>query len=283
MFDISPMTGFPNLYNEVNKKLLSKSSVMIVIVSVILVGYYVLFYSLGQPTGAGQSLDLGASNSQTANYGFSLIELILWGLFIFLILTNGLQYFFSLDIKTAIKNIFTEPQVDIDVSHRYDEEVPEIMIEKQVFNIPENDYTYDEAKALCHAYGAKLATYDQIKEAYDKGAEWCNYGWSEGQMAFFPTQKKTFDKLQKKKGHEQDCGRVGINGGYIANPNVKFGVNCYGYKPDITPEESEKMGQITPYPLTKEEKEMQMRVNKYKKQLPEILISPFNNTRWSQM
>ena len=22
----------------------------------------------------------------------------------------------------------------------------------------------------------------------------------------------------------------GINGGYIANPNVKFGVNCYGHK-----------------------------------------------------
>jgi hypothetical protein len=31
-------------------------------------------------------------------------------------------------------------------------------------------------------------------------------------MALFPTQKETWDKLQKIKGHEHDCGRPGING-----------------------------------------------------------------------
>ena len=49
-------------------------------------------------------------------------------------------------------------------------------------------------------------------------------------MAYYPTQKTTWDKLQKKKGHENDCGRPGINGGFIQNKNVKFGVNCYGSK-----------------------------------------------------
>jgi hypothetical protein len=39
--------------------------------------------------------------------------------------------------------------------------------------------------------------------------------------------------LQKIKGHEHDCGRPGVNGGYIANPLVKFGVNCYGNKRKI--------------------------------------------------
>ena len=37
--------------------------------------------------------------------------------------------------------------------------------------------------------------------------------------------KKYLEKLQKIKGHEHDCGRPGINGGYIDNPNVRFGVN----------------------------------------------------------
>merc|ERR1711904_243505 len=84
---------------------------------------------------------------------------------------------------------------------------------QQVFNIPGNNYTYDDAKALCKAYGGKLATYSQIEDAYKSGAEWCNYGWSDNQMAFYPTQKSTWKKLQKIKGHKHDCGRPGVNGG----------------------------------------------------------------------
>ena len=68
-----------------------------------------------------------------------------------------------------------------------------IMIPKnEVFNISNNLYTYDDAQAICSVYGAQLATYDQVEEAYKDGAEWCNYGWSENQMAFFPTQKSTW-------------------------------------------------------------------------------------------
>ena len=40
----------------------------------------------------------------------------------------------------------------------------------------DNYYDYENAKALCKAYGAELATYDQIEKAYNSGAEWCNYG-----------------------------------------------------------------------------------------------------------
>jgi hypothetical protein len=43
-------------------------------------------------------------------------------------------------------------------------------------------------------------------------------------MAFYPTQKTTWDKLQKIKGHKHDCGGPGINGGFIQNPRVRFGV-----------------------------------------------------------
>jgi hypothetical protein len=161
--------------------------------------------------------------------------------------------------------------------------VPEITTLPQVFNIPDNVYTYTDAKAICQAYGAKLADYQEMDEAYEKGADWCNYGWSDGQMILFPTQMSTYEELQKIKGHEHDCGRPGINGGYIANPNVRFGVNCYGHKPKMTPEEEDRMATTTPYPLTEEDLLMERKVKFWKQKLPEILVSPFNYNNWSKI
>lgn len=107
--------------------------------------------------------------------------------------------------------------------------VPE---KKEVFNIGNNLYTYDDAQAICKSYDAKLATYDQVEESYEDGAEWCNYGWSEDQMILFPTQKSTWKELQKDSNKKHSCGRPGVNGGHMSNPYVKFGVNCYGKKPN---------------------------------------------------
>ncbi len=42
----------------------------------------------------------------------------------------------------------------------------------------------------------------------------------------------------------------GVNGGFIKNKKVRFGVNCYGNKPAATEEEEELMKVATPYPLT---------------------------------
>ncbi len=267
------------MYDSFTNILGRDNPTFLIVITIILVVYYMTFASLGQTTQLQ-----GLTQETGTSWGFTFVELLLWGLFIFLLLINGLQYFFSLDIQTAIRNIFTEPEIDIIVKHKGEEEpIPEIMIEKQVFNIPKNTYTYNDAKALCKAYGARLANYTEVEKAYKDGAQWCNYGWSDNQMILFPTQKETYDKLQKIPGHENDCGRPGVNGGYIANPNARFGVNCYGFKPEITQEERERMGQITPYPLTQKEKEMNAKVNKYKDKLHEIMVSPFNNNRWSQV
>jgi NADH:ubiquinone oxidoreductase subunit 3 (subunit A) len=162
-------------------------------------------------------------------------------------------------IIASIKKLFTKnPQVNVTASKTpplplppTNPEVPEIKLYKEVFNIPGNNYTYLQAQSICSAYDAKLASYDELEDAYNKGAEWCNYGWSEGQMALFPTQKKTYNTLQSIKGHEHDCGRPGINGGYMANPNVRYGINCYGHKPKRNEIEKELMENTTPYPLTK--------------------------------
>jgi hypothetical protein len=205
-----------------------------------------------------------------------------------LMLINGLQYFFGIDIVAKVKNLLTgNPEVDIviDPSKALSSvsAVPEIVRAPQVYNIPGNDYVYPDAKALCAAYGSRLATYKEVEDAYNDGAEWCNYGWSDGQMALFPTQQKTWDELQKIEGHENDCGRPGVNGGFIDNPAVRFGVNCYGYKPQMTPEEEDLMASQPIYPKTLKDIAMEKRVKYWKDKLTTILVSPFSHTSWSKI
>ena len=102
-------------------------------------------------------------------------------------------------------------------------------------------------------------------------------------MALFPTQQNTFNNLQKIKGHEHDCGRPGVNGGYIANPQVKFGINCYGNKPKITEEEKELMKSLSPYPQTVEDLAFQKRVDFWKNKVDDVLVSPFNYNTWGEI
>lgn len=292
--DLTPNIGTPNMYDNIFNRLGGENPYILILITFIIIFYYLLFSNLGMGNSGMVRNTVGAfgitgSPSSSPGSGLSFIEVILWGLFIFLLLINGLQYFFKIDIQTSIKNIFSpQPEVDIKISNDeptspQDEPVPEIMFEKQVFHIPDNEYTYHEAQALCKAYGAKLASYDDIEKAYNDGAEWCGYGWSEGQMALFPTQKDTFNHLQGIDGHKHDCGRPGVNGGYIANPKARFGVNCYGYKPEITQAERNAMDTSSPYPVTMKDKRMERLVDHYRKKLPDIMISPFNNNNWSKI
>ena len=66
---------------------------------------------------------------------------------------------------------------------------------KEVFNISKNIYKYDDASALCKALNSRLATFEEVKNAYENGADWCNYGWSKGQMAAHT--KKYMEKITK--------------------------------------------------------------------------------------
>ena len=243
----------------------------------IIVIYYYLFYSLGMKT--------VQAPTQAPSLGAMAIELLLWALFIILITINALQYYYEIDVTAEIKNLFTgEPKIDISITQPVDEDtikVPDIAIQKQVFHLKDNKYTYDNAKAVCKAYGARLANYDDMQKAHREGGEWCNYGWSENQAALFPTQKATWEKLQKIKGHEHDCGRPGLNGGYIANPNIKFGVNCYGYKPKMNQNSRHLMDNNTFYPKTDKEIEFDNKVKHWKKEINNLVVAPFNGDRWS--
>lgn len=158
-------------------------------------------------------------------------------------------------------------------------------IPDEVFNIRNNLYSYDEAKEVCSIYGAKLATYDQIESSYNNGGEWCNYGWSDGQMALFPTQKSTWNKLQGSEKTKNACGRPGINGGYIKNKHVRFGVNCYGKKPSPSNSESALMkANATPnIPVSAADKELKSKMDMLKKNADKFLIlNSFNRSKWSE-
>lgn len=156
------------------------------------------------------------------------------------------------------------------------------LVQPEVFHVANQRFNYENAQAVCKAYDARLATYKEMEEAYKKGADWCTYGWSEGQNAFFPTQQSTFDQLQTNKGHEHDCGRPGINGGYVAEPNFEFGVNCYGKKPLMTDADKILMDATTPYPKNEQDIKLEQQVNYWKNNLNQLLISPFNKTTWDE-
>jgi len=147
---------------------------------------------------------------------------------------------------------------------------------KQVFNVARNVYSFHEAEPLCRAFGAELATYDQVKAAHKAGADWCNYGWVKGQLAVYPTQKSTYEKLQH--GSEKDrmsCGLPGVNGGYFPNADQRFGVNCYGPRPAETALDER---------IQREEKSdiaFDREVNKFKSELDSIGVNPWNGSQWS--
>ena len=265
-----------NMYNYLNSYIMNP--MVFIIIFLIIVAYYTFSSSLGNKE--------NMTPDSNSNSGSNIMGIIIVAILIILIIANAFQYFFSINITAYIQGLFepkTEVDIVVDQSTYEPSPVPEIKFKKQVFNIPGNYYNYENAKALCKAYGADLASYDQIEKAYNNGAEWCNYGWSANQLALFPTQKKTYNTLQTIPGHENDCGRPGINGGFIDNPRVRFGVNCYGNKPKITSEEEELMKTTTPYPETAKDKVFQKRVDFWKNKVDEILVAPFNYNTWGSL
>lgn len=292
--NISPTKAFSNVYDEVNKNFgASMDSKSIMIFLIILVIFSLLFSNLG-----------GSESAAPSGSGLNILEVILWSMFLFLLLANGLQYFFGIEAKATVKNLLSgdTPEVGIELSDEskalLKRTLPEInkakktkaqkqqeeKDKKEVFYIKDNVYTYDEAKAVCKAHDAELADYNQVEKAYEEGGEWCGYGWSKDQMILFPTQKSTWNELQQIEGHENDCGRPGVNGGYIENSKAKFGVNCYGVK--RSPNEFElatlKEMKKKQYPMSQKDKEFNKNVNKYKQMMKsgKLTMNPFNSEKW---
>ena len=150
---------------------------------------------------------------------------------------------------------------------------------KEVFHIANQDYSYDQSKCKCASYGGRLATKDEVTTAYNGGANWCSYGWTEGQNAYYPVQKCYYDSIMEEddflENSDKYCGKPGLNGGYFSNSQLKFGVNCYGVKP-----KGSVIKAKSPYCAPKEF--CKLSKNSYANQkLSTDNISPFNNDKWN--
>jgi flagellar basal body-associated protein FliL len=244
-----------------------KSSIFITIIFICIL--YIFAYLLGLPMDSSKPIT------------FIIVETIAWGVFVISLFVLFFEYAFGFSLIDEIRRLWNKTKKE----EKTEKEEPKELTTDEVFNISNNLYTYDDAQSICTAYGARLATYDEIETAYNKGAEWCSYGWSDGQMIFFPTQKKTWDKLQKTTDHKNDCGRPGVNGGYIKNPYVRFGVNCYGKKPKASNNDLNRMNanKNVVYPKNAKDLLLEGKVNFWKQNSDKLLnVNSFNRDKWSQ-
>jgi len=221
------------------------------------------------------------ANSEGTKTPILILEIVLWVILVVVILLNfRWMNEHNYSFTTEIKNLFNDKVTEIDVHAEGDlKEVPEKKCKEEdtgeVFHITANKYDYSDAMKVCKRLGTRLATYDEVEDAYKNGANWCSYGWSDEQMALFPIQKSVYNDLKKIDGHEHDCGRPGVNGGYISNKNSKFGVNCYGKKPFITDKDKHFMDHYSYSPAISDAS------YNVADKVTDLLISPFNKSKWS--
>tara|TARA_B100000963_G_C22632257_1_gene675565 strand:+ start:903 stop:1778 length:876 start_codon:yes stop_codon:yes gene_type:complete len=280
-YDANSQMPYTNDY-YLNKVLNNSNLALIFMLIGIIVIYIILFSFLGK---------IGNNSSNSSS--LRIFEMVIFIIFVIAVFMN-LKYFAGndLSIDAYMKNLFNDElnEMDIYVSNNNNSCKSDSNDNNndsnsnnndEVFHVPNNVYNYEQAKAICNAYDSELATYDQIEDAYNKGANWCSYGWSEGQLALFPTQKSKYDELQKNKGHENDCGRPGVNGGYIDNKLVRFGVNCFGPKPILNDNDKIYMDNLKYQPVTAESQYVKRKTEKYKQQIDQIVVAPFNKDTWS--
>jgi hypothetical protein len=241
--------------------------------------FILVFYSVIFITGIPMTSD---AKPITIN----IVETGAWIMLVITLITYVIKQIFNVSIATLLNKWLTGALDTLDGEKELDK--PEKKIQPttgdEVFNISNNLYTYDDAKTVCKSFGARLATYDEIESTYNKGGEWCNYGWSDNQMALFPTQKATWTKLQQDERTKNNCGRPGVNGGYMANPHIRYGVNCYGKKPAAKQSDLDLMNarKLQAFPKSKQDEMTDKKVQFWKEHSDKLLkLSAFNNDKWS--
>lgn len=284
----------PQFYSNIFTQSFDSFKISYIFLFGIVVLVYIMIFALyGNSTGPNSSLMI-------------IIEIILWVVLIIVIGVNinNNEYNFSTQIKNLFSNETTQLDVNVtagtpgtaagtaDVSEGRSQITLWTQIKNffssnnscktsesgEVFHIPNNLHTYEQARSICSKFNSRLATYKEVEDAYINGANWCSYGWSEDQLALFPTQFDVYNNLKRIPGHEHDCGRPGVNGGFIDNTNVRFGINCYGKKPEQTEQDkaySERL-KMSYSPIVDES--VLEQINKEK---IDILVSPFNKDKWS--
>ena len=213
----------------------------------------------------------------------TLIESLMWLFLLFILFIELFKRVFDTYLTDRIFTYLRE-LLNGEVAVKDDDKKEVVIIKEkvpEVFHVSNNLYNYEEAQSICKSFDSRLATYDEVEKSYNNGGEFCGYGWSEGQMILFPTQKSTFDKLQLIPGHEKDCGRTGVNGGFMSNPTIQYGVNCFGIKKDgVDPVQKDEptLKKNTPDLV------MDAKVKYWQEHKDELLvIDSFNKEKWSEI
>ena len=102
-----------------------------------------------------------------------------------------------------------------------------------------------------------------------------------GQAAVYPTQEDTWKKIQAGPQEDRNsCGVVGLNGGYFENPEMKFGVNCYGSKPVQSEHDQEVLMKQGAIPKSAPGLVIDQKVQEFKEHATEYGVLPFNEKKW---
>lgn len=88
--------------------------------------------------------------------------------------------------------------------------------ESQLYHVFENAYTFKEAEKTCKDRKGRLATLDELKDSFSKGADWCSWGWASNGHAYMPNRNKKCNK---------DTGLLSAKN---LDPFLRLGANCYG-------------------------------------------------------
>lgn len=147
---------------------------------------------------------------------------------------------------------------------------------KQVFNVKENIYAADDARGVCGALGAEVASLQQLVDAHRNGANWCNVGWIKEGLAAYPIQKEFWQKMQGNDPHNRNiCGLPGINLAR-SDAGLLYGVNCYGVKPE--PKKGELVKEVV---MNDADIALQAKIAQFQKTVGNMTITPFNASQWS--
>ncbi len=217
-------------------------------------------------------------------------------IYLCLFITSKKEYFQDLDTDQCIdedskkvRQTTNEEKKQLEKGVKKEEKKEEVKDKKEVFLIY-NKYSYLEAKELCKSYSGRLATEKDLIKAFKNGANWCSWGWLDGEMIGYPVQEKYWSDIEKT--HKGFCGpTAGINKIRNVDPFKRFSVTCYGIKPKRTEndkdlaEDLNEMSVVDPIAKAiqkcKKEKQLEEQKKWVEKQKKSVSILSFNKKKWS--
>ena len=157
-------------YDENNRDIIGFLNVyrvkMILLLIFVILIYVVLFSLLNNAS---------VSNPESKPYIF-VIEIILWVVLAGIVVMN-VRYYNDKDFsfEQFFRNLFSEkiPELEVNVHRDTPKRADHERSTGEVFHIRKNIFNYNEAKEACGLLNSRLATYDEIENAYSNGANWC--------------------------------------------------------------------------------------------------------------